>query len=173
MEILRNTNFSLHLVPIGCIITIGNYLSYQARGLKPTRKQNNEVSTSLPKQGTWVSRIKIPYVSEWPCSHTTTRKTHLLLTLTIQRHVCELSHFSPVWLFTITWTTARQAPLSMGFSRQEHWSRLPFLSPGDLPHPGIEPRSPALASGFLTTEPPGKHIFHLNFSCTDVQILCL
>jgi len=42
------------------------------------------------------------------------------------------------------WTVARQAPLSVGFSRQEHWSGLPFLSPGDLPDTGIEPRSPAL-----------------------------
>ena len=44
----------------------------------------------------------------------------------------------------ITWTVALQAPLSMGFPRQEHWSRLPFPSPADLPDPGIEPRSPKL-----------------------------
>ena len=44
----------------------------------------------------------------------------------------------------------------MGFSRQEFWSGLPFPSPGDLPDPGIEPVSPALAGGFFTTEPPGK-----------------
>ena len=52
-----------------------------------------------------------------------------------------------------------QTPLSMGFSRQEYWSGLPFPSAGDLRHPGIEPRSltpPALAGGFFTTEPPGK-----------------
>ena len=54
------------------------------------------------------------------------------------------------------WTVARQAPLSMGFSRQEYWSGLPFLLPGDLPHPGIKPTSPALADGFFTPEPPGK-----------------
>ena len=51
------------------------------------------------------------------------------------------------------------APLSMGFSRQESWSGLPFLPPGDLPDPGIKPVSPvspALAGGFFTTEPPGK-----------------
>ena len=57
------------------------------------------------------------------------------------------------------WTVARQAPPSMGFSRQEYWSGLPFPSPGDLPDPGIEPVSPessALAGGFFTTEPPGK-----------------
>ena len=53
-------------------------------------------------------------------------------------------------------TVARQAPLSMGFSRQEYWSGLPFPSPGDLSDPGIEPASPALAGGFFTTEPPGK-----------------
>ena len=57
------------------------------------------------------------------------------------------------------WTVARQAPLSVGFFRQEYWSGWPFLPPGDLPDPGTEPMapvSPALTSGFLTTEPPGK-----------------
>ena len=54
---------------------------------------------------------------------------------------------------------ACQAPLSMGFSRQEYWNKLPFPSPGDLPDPGIEPvspGSPALAGKFLTNVPPGK-----------------
>ena len=54
----------------------------------------------------------------------------------------------------IRWTVACQAPLSMGFSRQEYWSGLPFASPGDLPDPGMEPEppmSPVLAGGFLTT----------------------
>ena len=57
------------------------------------------------------------------------------------------------------WTVAYQAPLSMGFPRQEYWSGLPFPPPGDLPDPGIEPvslASSALAGGVLTTEPPGK-----------------
>ena len=54
------------------------------------------------------------------------------------------------------WTVAHQARLSMGFSRQECWSGLPFPSPGDLPDPGIEPRSPALQAHTLTSEPPGK-----------------
>ena len=49
-----------------------------------------------------------------------------------------------------------QAPLSMGFPRQEYWSGLPFPSLEDLPHPGTEPESLALAGGFFTTEPPGK-----------------
>ena len=52
-------------------------------------------------------------------------------------------------------TIAHQAPLSVEFSRQEHWSGLPFPSLGDLPNPGTEPVSPALAGRFFTTEPPG------------------
>ena len=54
------------------------------------------------------------------------------------------------------WIVACQAPLSMGFSRQEYWSGLPFPSPRDLPDPGIEPRSPALEVDSLPSEPPGK-----------------
>ena len=54
------------------------------------------------------------------------------------------------------WTVACQIPLSMGFSRQEYWSGLLFPSPGDLPHPGIKHMSPALAGGFVTSEPPGE-----------------
>ena len=53
------------------------------------------------------------------------------------------------------WTVAYQAPPSMGFSRQEDWSGLPFPSPGDLPDPGIECRSPALQADALNSEPPG------------------
>ena len=54
------------------------------------------------------------------------------------------------------WTVAHQAPPSMGFSRQEYWSGLPFPSPGDLPDPGIKPRSPTLQADALTSAPPGK-----------------
>ena len=53
------------------------------------------------------------------------------------------------------WTAAYQASPSMGFSRQEYWSGLHFPSPGDLPDPGIEPRSPALQADTLPSEPPG------------------
>ena len=60
--------------------------------------------------------------------------------------------------FATPWTVARQAPLSMEFSRQEYWSALPFPSPGDLPDPGIEPWSPALQADSLPSEPPGKPI---------------
>ena len=58
------------------------------------------------------------------------------------------------------WTVARWA-LSMGFPRQEYWSGLPFPIPGQLPDPGIEPTSPALADGFFTTVPPGKTLVSL------------
>ena len=68
---------------------------------------------------------------------------------------------SRVRLFATPWTVACQAPLSMGFSRQEYWSGLPFPSPGDLPNPGIEPGSPALQADALSSEPPGKPCVHI------------
>ena len=61
-----------------------------------------------------------------------------------------------VWLFVTTWTVACQAPLSMGFSRQDYWSGLPCPHPKDLPNLGIEPTSPILQADSLLTEPPGK-----------------
>ena len=67
--------------------------------------------------------------------------------------VCVLSHFSCLRLFATLWTVAHKAPLSMGFSRQEHWSGFPCPPPGDLPNPGIEPvslKSPVLAGGSWT-----------------------
>ena len=67
---------------------------------------------------------------------------------------CMLSRFSHVQLFATFWTVTCQAPLSMGFSRQEYWSGLPRPLPGDLPDAGIEPMSlmsPALVGGFFTT----------------------
>ena len=63
---------------------------------------------------------------------------------------------SPVRLFATPWTVAHQAPPTMGFSRQEYCSGLPFAFPGNLPNPGIEPGSPALQADALTSEPPGK-----------------
>ena len=68
----------------------------------------------------------------------------------------KVKSLSRVRLFVTPLTAASQAPPSMGFSRQEYWSELPFPSPGDLPDPGIEPRSPALQADTLTSEPPGK-----------------
>ena len=71
----------------------------------------------------------------------------------VMKTVCAQS-LSRVRLFATLWMVAHQAPLSMGFSRQEYWSGLPFPSPGDLPDPEIEPASPALAREFFTTAAP-------------------
>ena len=71
-------------------------------------------------------------------------------------HVWMLSHFSCVQLCVTPWTVAHPVLLSMGFSRQEYWSGLPCPLPGDLPNPGIEPRSPVLQVDSLPAEPPGK-----------------
>ena len=68
----------------------------------------------------------------------------------------KVKSLSRVQLFVTPWTLAYQTSLSMGFSRQEYWSGLPFPSPGDLPNPGIKPGSPALQADTLPSEPPGK-----------------
>ena len=67
-----------------------------------------------------------------------------------------MKSLSCVRLFATSWTVAYQALPSMGFSRQECWSGLPFPSPGNLLDPGIEPRSPALQADALPSEPPEK-----------------
>ena len=80
--------------------------------------------------------------------------SHLLLErLSTSESVC-ISH-SCVQFFVTPWTVAGQAPLSLEFSRQEYWSGLQFLPPGDLPRPEIKPRSPALLVDFLQSEPQG------------------
>ena len=65
--------------------------------------------------------------------------------------------------FATLGTVVHQAPLFMGFPRQEHWGGLPFPPPGDLPDPGIKPASPALVGGFFSTAPPGK-------PCIDIYV---
>ena len=68
----------------------------------------------------------------------------------------EVTSLSCVRLFATPWAVAHQASPSMGFSRQEYWSGLPFPSSGDLPDPGIEPGSPTLQADVLPSESPGK-----------------
>ena len=65
----------------------------------------------------------------------------------------KMKSLSRVQFFATPWTVTHQAPLSVGFSRQEYWSGLPFPSPGDLPDPGIEPWSPTLQGDTLPSEP--------------------
>ena len=82
---------------------------------------------------------------------------------------------SRVQLFVVSWRVARQAPLSMEFSRQKYWSGLPFPLPGDLPNPGIKLASlasPALVDWFFTTVPSGKPI-HEEYLCANNPILKL
>ena len=67
-----------------------------------------------------------------------------------------MNSLSHVRLFAIPWTVAYQVPPFMGFSRQAYWSGLPLPSPGDLPDPGIEPRSPTLQANSLPSEPTGR-----------------
>ena len=82
----------------------------------------------------------------------------------------KVKSLSRVRLSVTLWTVACQVPLSMGFSRQENWSGLPFPSPGDLPNPGIKPGSPALQADALPSDPPGKLVLEANIDlrqCTD------
>ena len=86
-----------------------------------------------------------------------------------------LSHFSHVRLFVTLWTVARQAPLSMGFSRQEYWNGLACPSPGDLPNPGSEPMAPALQMDSLPAElpekPQNKNTAHQNLQKAAKSVL--
>ena len=80
------------------------------------------------------------------------KETRIALAQTLMK----VKSLSRVRLFATPWTVAYEAPRSMGFSRQEYWSGLPFPSPGDFLNPGIEPRSPALQTDALPSEPLGK-----------------
>ena len=83
-------------------------------------------------------------------------------TLRVWKWKWKCQSLSRVQLFVTPWTVARQAPLSVGFSRQEHWSGLPCPPPRDLPNPGIEPRSTALQADSLPSEPPGRPYQFIN-----------
>lgn len=97
-------------------------------------------------------RLLCAYLFNWECWI-----YKIFRYITIYVCMCACSVMSR--LFPIPWTAARQASLSVEFSRQKSWSRLPFSPLWDLPDPGIEPASPSLAGRFLTPEPPGTPIF--------------
>ena len=81
---------------------------------------------------------------------------------------CVLSHFSRVWIPVTVWAVAHEAPLSMGFSRQEYWSGLPCPPQRDRPDPGIKPVSPAFVGWFFSTwEAPGNICTQHNCSCSQ------
>ena len=95
-----------------------------------------------------------PDMANFFCIITMGKVTAILFIWKILTDCCMLSHFSHIWFFVTLQNMAHQAPLSMGFSRQEYWSELPCSPPGDFPNPGIQPTSvisPALAGGFFTT----------------------
>ena len=88
----------------------------------------------------------------------------------IKSAACVLNQFSCVRLFVTLWTVAHQAPLSLGFSRQEYWSGVLCPPPGDLPDPGIKPisvTSPALARGFFTTSATWEALLNQIMGQTD------
>ena len=102
----------------------------------------------------WYSWYKMPLKQRVPWNYFFFLINEIqLCLLTKNVKVKSLSH---VQLFATPWTIAHQALLFMGFSRQEYWSGLPFPSPGDLPKPRIEPRSPTLQTNALPSESPGK-----------------
>ena len=106
---------------------------------------------------------------------------NVLLKQTLYILICVLSHFSRVWLCVSLWTVASQAPLFMGFSRQEYWSRFPCPLPGDLPNSGFEPMflmSPALAGSFFTTSSTQEVLLFANRnvssdSCAQAHLIPL
>ena len=81
----------------------------------------------------------------------------------------KVKSLSRIGLFATPWTVAYQAPPSMGFSRQQCWSGLPFPSPGDLPDPGLEHGSPTLQADTLPSEPPGTN---LKLIVKEMEIQC-
>ena len=98
---------------------------------------------------TWLPGHHVgPHVSQWQLEPFLVEPSTQLVKVKL---------LSRVRLFSTPWTVANQAPPSMGFSRQEYWNGSPFPSPGDLPDPGIKPRSPSLQADALTSEPLGNY----------------
>ena len=105
------------------------------------------------RKQTWLPRVKggRDDLGDWDW--------HIYTAIYKEKWKCSL--LSHVWLFEIPRTVASQAPLSMGVFRQEHWSGVPFPSPGDLPHPGIEPGSPALQADSLSLSHQGEKLLFI------------
>ena len=115
----------------------------------------NHKNKIMPFAATWV-QLEISVLSEVRKRKTNTIWYHLYVESKRKVKRKKVKSLSRVRFFVTLWTVAHQVPPSMGFSRQEYWSGLPFPSPRDIPDTGIEPRSPALQADALTSEPPGK-----------------
>ena len=110
-------------------------------------------SCFIPRFCLYLHMVIFLCVSPLLVSRLPSLETHWIL-----EKIEKVKSLSCVQLFVTPWTIAYKGPPSMEFSRQEYWSGLPFPSPGDLPNPGIEPRSPALQAVALPSEQPGKPI---------------
>ena len=125
-----------------------------------------ELSKIISSQGQLVSNLNFLL----PCKQTYSQilgiKTRTSLRNYYSAYNRKVKSLSHVRLFVTPWTVAYHVPSSMGFSRQDYWSGLPFPFPEDLPDPGIEPGSPALKADTLPSEPPGRnYLLKLNFLC--------
>ena len=132
-----------------CAILSHKY-EYSTAGM--TEQQDKEQGRFLGLW--WLQRAASSYLGQLLCEWERTPTSFKPLLFVMLCVCAPLSCFSYVQLFVMPWTVAHQAPLSLGFSRQEYWSGLPFPSPGALPDPGIKPASPsspALAGRFFTT----------------------
>ena len=101
-----------------------------------------------------------------PTSHVSPELAGVFLTTSTTWEVLNIllkKLHSCVPVFVTPWIVTHQAPLSLGFPKQEHWGGLPFPSPRGLPDPGIEPGSPALQADSLPSEPPGKPLYPFSF----------
>ena len=141
---------------------VGCYLAYRYTGQQLSWSWNIGIRNS--QNTIWRTQWKICSISQSFSSSEALLGTHCSCHYSTEiscgvraelwLHACLYAQFClTLWGL---WTVACQAPLCMGFSRQEYWCGLPFAPPGDLSDPGIKPRSPALASRFFTTAPPGK-----------------
>ena len=133
--------------------------------------------SKLLSESKWRTVILLPAGFSFIKLNLGAQKEHLLVKFTILKrllHICCLVAKLCPTFFVTPWTVALQFPLSVGFSRQEYWSALPFPSAGDLPHPRIEPRSPTSKADSLPSEVLGKEGIIFFFSKRCKQFLwCL
>ena len=133
--------------------------------------------SKLISESKWRTVILLPAGFSFIKLNLGAQKEHLLVKFTILKrllHICCLVAKLCPTFFVTPWTVALQFPLSVGFSRQEYWSALPFPSAGDLPHPRIEPRSPTSKADSLPSEVLGKEGIIFFFSKRCKQFLwCL
>ena len=146
----------MYLFKLVCFIFSG-YISRSGiagSSVSSVQFSHSDVSDSLRTHESQQARPPCP--SPTPGAYSNSQTHVHRVSDAIQPSHSLLSPSSPTFNFTIPWTIAHQAPLSMGFSKQESWSGLPFPSPEELLDPGVEPGSPALQADSLLTQLQGK-----------------